>query len=155
LHSVGECEAVIEENFPASSNSIDSVTETKEAIVPIVDPAFIELVTEVESRATQGLFGMCPRVPEDGLRCAGRKGATRLLWLHEFFVVREGTRTKRTCSVYEALQCLLGVHLPEGSVNNMTDESRRYICVGVPQYLLVVTSAIFLQDIFVIEIVYL
>ncbi len=101
LRSVGECEAVAEETFPASSNSIDSVTEIKEAIVPIVDPAFTELVTEVESRATQGLFGMCPRVPEDVLRCAGRKGTTRLLWLHEFFVVREGTRTERTCSVYQ------------------------------------------------------
>jgi hypothetical protein len=129
LRGVGECKAVTEETFPASSNSIiDSVTEIKKAIVPIfVDPAYTELVTEVESRATQGLFGMCPRVPENGLRCAGRKGTARLLWLHEFFVVREGTRTERTCSVYQALQFLLGAHLPEGSVNNMTDEMRRDI----------------------------
>ena len=107
VRSVGECEAVTEETFPASSNSIDSVTEIKKAIVPIVDPAYTELVTEVESRATQELF-VCPRVPEDGLRCTGRKGTTRLLWLHEFFVVREGTRTERTYSVYQAVQFCWG-----------------------------------------------
>jgi hypothetical protein len=38
-------------------------------------------------------------------------------------------------------------------VNNMTDEMRRDICVGVPQFLL--TSAMLLQDMFVTEIVYL
>jgi hypothetical protein len=43
--------------------------------------------------------------------------------------VREGTRTERICSVYQALQFLLGAHLPEGSANNMTDEMRRDIWV--------------------------
>jgi hypothetical protein len=32
-------------------------------------------------------FGRGLRWPEDGIRCAGRKGTTRLLWLHEYFVV--------------------------------------------------------------------
>ena len=33
-------------------------------------------------------FGGGLRWPEDGIRCAGRKGTTRLLWLHEFYIAR-------------------------------------------------------------------
>ncbi len=45
---MGECEAVIEDTFPASSKNIENVTEIKERIIPIVDPAYTEFVTEVE-----------------------------------------------------------------------------------------------------------
>ncbi len=31
-------------------------------------------------------FGRGLRRPEDGIRCAGRKGTTRLLWLHELML---------------------------------------------------------------------
>ena len=69
------------------------------------------------------------RRPEDGIRCAGRKGTTRLLWLHEFFVVKEGTTRQPKVSVYQALQFLLGAHCPQGSVEDMTDDTRRDIWV--------------------------
>jgi hypothetical protein len=129
LRSGVECDFVIEETIPARCNSQGSGTEIKASVTPVVHPLYVEFEMEVDSRATQGLFGMCPRVPEDVLRCAGRQGTTRLLWLHEFFVVREGTLTERTCYVYQALQFLLGAHLPEGSVLNMTEQMRRDIWV--------------------------
>jgi hypothetical protein len=34
--------------------------------------------------------------PKSGIRCAGRKDTTRLLWLNEFYVIHEGTRFKGT-----------------------------------------------------------
>jgi hypothetical protein len=74
-------------------------------------------------------FGRGLRRPDAGIRCAGRKGTTRLLWLHEFFVVNEGTKHKSNCRIYQALQFLLGSHLPEGQVADMTDETRRDIWV--------------------------
>jgi hypothetical protein len=69
------------------------------------------------------------RRPEDGIRCAGRKGTTRLLWLHEFFVVNEGTTRQPKKAVYQALQFLLGAHCPKGYVEHMTDDTRRDIWV--------------------------
>jgi hypothetical protein len=69
------------------------------------------------------------RRPEDAIRCAGRKGTTRLLWLHEFFVVNEGTARQPKKSVYQALQFLLGAHCPKGYVEDMTDDTRRDIWV--------------------------
>jgi hypothetical protein len=69
------------------------------------------------------------RRPESGIRCAGRSNTTRLLWLHEFFVVHEGTRRKPVKYIYQALQFLLGAHLPTGVAENMTDKMRRAIWV--------------------------
>ena len=69
------------------------------------------------------------RGPCKGIRCAGRKDTTRLLWLHEFYVVEEGSRRKPYKYIYQALQFLLGDHLPDGEVNNMTDRMRRSIWV--------------------------
>jgi hypothetical protein len=69
------------------------------------------------------------RRPESGIRCAGRSNTTRLLWLHEFFVVQEGSRRKPVKYIYQALQFLLGGHLPAGAVQNMTDKMRRAIWV--------------------------
>ena len=69
------------------------------------------------------------RRPEDGIRCAGRKGTTRLLWLHEFFVVNEGTTRQPKKAVYQALQFLLGAHCPKGYVQHMTDDTLRDIWV--------------------------
>ena len=69
------------------------------------------------------------RRPEDGIRCAGRKGTTRLLWLHEFFIVNEGTTRQPKKVVYQALQFLLGAHCPKGYVEEMTDDTRRDIWV--------------------------
>jgi hypothetical protein len=67
------------------------------------------------------------RRPDEGIRCAGRSGSTRLLWLHKFYVVNEGTSSKRNCvmCMYQALQFQLGVRVPAGSVDNMTEESSR------------------------------
>jgi hypothetical protein len=75
------------------------------------------------------MLGRGLRRPDEGIRCAGRSGTTRLLWVHEFYVVNEGTSSKRNCVMYQALQFLLGAHLPAGSVDNMTEESRRDIWV--------------------------
>ena len=74
-------------------------------------------------------FGKGLRRPEEGIRCAGRKGTTRLLWLHEFYVVNEGTSSKPKRVLYQALQFLLGVHVPVGQVHCMTPESSRDIWV--------------------------
>jgi hypothetical protein len=74
-------------------------------------------------------FGRGLRRPEDGIRCAGRKGTTRLLWLHEYFVVNEGTTRKPKLSMFQALQILLGTDVPEGSVETMTEVTRREIWV--------------------------
>jgi hypothetical protein len=74
-------------------------------------------------------FGKGLRRPEEGIRCAGRKGTTRLLWLHEFYVVNEGTSSKPKRVLYQALQFLLGVHVPVGQVHCMTQESSRDIWV--------------------------
>jgi hypothetical protein len=72
-------------------------------------------------------FGL--RMPEEGIRCAGRKGTTRLLWVNEFFVVNEGTIKQPNGSIYLALQFLLGSHLPVGEIPNMTEEMSRDIWV--------------------------
>lgn len=66
------------------------------------------------------------RRPEDGIRCAGRKGTTRLLWLHNFFVVNEGTTRQPKVSVYQALQFLLGAHCPQGYDEDI------WVCLVVP-----------------------
>jgi hypothetical protein len=36
-----------------------------------------------------------PRVPDKGIRCAGQKRMSRLLWLHDFFRVYESARSKK------------------------------------------------------------
>jgi hypothetical protein len=80
----------------------------------------------------EGIIEIAPitlRRPESGIRCAGRSNTTRLLWLHEFFVVHEGTRRKPVKYIYQALQFLLGAHLPTGVVENMTDKMRCAIWV--------------------------
>ena len=69
------------------------------------------------------------RPPESGVRCAGRHDTTRLLWLHEYYVVHEGTVGKATKSIYQALQFMLGVHIPDGVIPNMTELMRRSIWV--------------------------
>jgi hypothetical protein len=69
------------------------------------------------------------RPPESGIRCAGRSNTTRLLWLHEFYVVHEGPRRKPVKYIYQALQFLLGEHLPDGEVEHMTEKMRRSIWV--------------------------
>ncbi len=69
------------------------------------------------------------RRPHSGIRCAGRHDTTRLLWLHEFYVVHEGPRRKPVKYIYQALQFLLGSELPEGAVDNMTDNMRRSVWV--------------------------
>lgn len=72
---------------------------------------------------------MTLRPPHSGIRCAGRRDTTRLLWLHEFYVVHEGPRRKPVKYIYQALQFLMGSHLPEGEVENMTEKMRSSIWV--------------------------
>jgi hypothetical protein len=69
------------------------------------------------------------RSPKAGIRCAGRNDTTRLLWLNEFYVVHEGTSRKGKNYVYQALQFVLGEHVPAGEVHNMTDRKRRSLWV--------------------------
>lgn len=69
------------------------------------------------------------RRPRLGIRCAGRSNTTRLLWLHEFYVVHEGPRRKPLKYIYQALHFMMGGHLPEGAVENMTEKMRRSIWV--------------------------
>ena len=71
-----------------------------------------------------------PRLPDKCIRCAGRTCTSRLLWLHEFYIVKERvvSKSKVPC-IYQALQFLLGAHLPEGVVVEMTETMRREIWV--------------------------
>ena len=124
-------------------NKRQNVAEEKKAVISLVDDVSTEGIEEevsnniIETSVTNedtddfdiSLFGKGLRRPEEGIRCAGRQGTTRLLWLHEFFVVKDGTSSKRTGSVYQALQFLLGAHLPDGQVHNMTEDMRREIWV--------------------------
>jgi hypothetical protein len=106
--------------------NLHDVTEGSECLLT-VDEEIIEQDKIDDFDITK--FGRGLRRPDAGIRCAGRKGTTRLVWLHEFFVVHEGTKHKRNCRIYQALQFLLGSHLPEGQVAHMTDETRRDIWV--------------------------
>jgi len=64
-----------------------------------------------------------------GIQCAGRNDTTRLLWLHEYYVVHEGTRRKGNNYIYQAVQFAVGEHVPVDEVPNMTDSVRRAIWV--------------------------
>jgi hypothetical protein len=75
------------------------------------------------------------RVPKAGIRCSGRNDTTRLLWLHEYYVVHEGSRSKGHNYIYEAVQFLLGEHIPVGEVDNMTDRMRKSVWVQGRCYL--------------------
>jgi hypothetical protein len=114
-----------------NDNSIEDPACT--AIVPEEDVSCNTTVAyqtnEVVDDFDMSSFMRGVRRPEDGIRCAGRKGTTRLLWLHEFFVVNEGTTRQPKKSVYQALQFLLGAHCPQRYVEDMTDDTRRDIWV--------------------------
>jgi hypothetical protein len=69
------------------------------------------------------------RPPKAGIQCAGRNDTTRLLWLHEFYVVHEGTRLKGKNYIYQAVQFAIGEHVPADEVPNMTDRMRRSLWV--------------------------
>ncbi len=47
-------------------------------------------------------------LPDKCIKCAGRKRSSRLLWLHEFFIVNGNHRKKTNPLVYQALQFMLG-----------------------------------------------
>jgi hypothetical protein len=80
---------------------------------------------------------MCmPRGPDKGIKCAGRHRTSRLLWLHEYFVVYEnGNRKQKVPMVYQALQFLFGAQLPEGVVDDISDKQAREIWVLGISYL--------------------
>ena len=70
-----------------------------------------------------------PRLPDKCIKCAGSKRTSRLLWLHEFFIVNGNHRKKTNPLVYQALQFMLGCELPVGVVPAMSDRQRREIWV--------------------------
>ncbi len=41
-----------------------------------------------------------PRVPDKGIRCAGRNRTSRLLWLHEYFRIYERAHSKNKIRIY-------------------------------------------------------
>ncbi len=69
------------------------------------------------------------RPPKAGIQCTGRNDTTRLLWLHEYYVVHEGTSRKGNNYIYQAVQFAVGEHVPVDEVHNMTDRMRRSIWV--------------------------
>jgi hypothetical protein len=96
----------------------------------------VELVRKKTNHCTRRQFkgdGDVSRITlrpsQVGIRCAGRNDTTRLLWLNEFYVVYEGTRQKGRNYIYQAVQFLLGEHVPAGEVVNMTDKMRRSVWV--------------------------
>ena len=70
-----------------------------------------------------------PRLPDKCIKCAGRKRTSRLLWLHEFYIVNGNKRKKTNPLVYQSLQFVLGAELPEGVVHGISDRERREIWV--------------------------
>jgi hypothetical protein len=52
------------------------------------------------------------RPAKPGIQCAGRNDTTRLLWLHEYCVVHEGTSRKGNNYIYQAVQFAVGEHVP-------------------------------------------
>ena len=121
-----------------------SMLDIMKNVISIEDPSCTAIVPEEEVSCDMTVayqtnevvddfdistFGGELRRPEDGIRCAGRKGTTRLLWLHEFYVVNEGTARQPKLSVYQALHFLMGANCPKGYVEDMTDETRRDIWV--------------------------
>jgi hypothetical protein len=122
-------EHILNEDHDASVNiNVDLLDVTEGAqCVPSVDEEMFgqDEIGDFDLKK----FGRGLRRPDAGIRCAGRNGTTRLLWLHEFFVVNQGTKHNRNWRIFQALQFLLGSHLPEGQVAHMTDETRRDIWV--------------------------
>jgi hypothetical protein len=128
-----------------SSKKRQSVIENTKGVILREQPACTEELEEEDvSSNTTGAVAMNVEVeefdittfgriglrrPEDGIRCAGRKGTTRLLWLHEYFVVNEGTTRKPKLAMFQALQFLLGTDVPECAVETMTEDTRRDIWV--------------------------
>ena len=53
-----------------------------------------------------------PPVPAQSLKCAVRKRSTRLLWLHEFYIVYGNKRRKTNPYVYQSIQFLFGAVFP-------------------------------------------
>ena len=49
-----------------------------------------------------------PPVPAQSLKCAVCKRSTRLLWLHEFYIVYGNKRRKTNPYVYQSIQFLFG-----------------------------------------------
>ena len=70
-----------------------------------------------------------PRGPAKAIKCALRQRSSRLLWLHEFFVVYGNKRKKKNPYVYQALQFLFGADVPVGSIPEMSEKNRREIWV--------------------------
>jgi hypothetical protein len=71
-----------------------------------------------------------PRVPDKGIRCAGRNRTSRLLWLHEYFRAYERAHTKNKFPyIYQALQFMVGAQLPVGVIDDMSDALRGEIWV--------------------------
>ena len=70
-----------------------------------------------------------PPVPAQSLKCAVRKRSTRLLWLHEFYIVYGNKRRKTNPYVYQSIQFLFGADVPNGVKFHMSDKLRREIWV--------------------------
>jgi hypothetical protein len=67
----------------------DEGTEAEQVLVELNGNM---LVPQEEDDFDITKFGRGLQRPKEGIRCAGRKGTMRLLWLHEFYVVvNEGT----------------------------------------------------------------
>ena len=114
----------------AKAMLIEEVNSKDDVEDKVVKPTKVQKRTNKKSVvADNGQYEFGVRMPEDGIRCAGRKGTTRLLWLYEFFVVNEGTIKQPNGSIYMALQFLLGSQLPVGEVPNMTEDMSRDIWV--------------------------
>jgi hypothetical protein len=105
--------------------NINDVVEEKVAVVATVQTQHSEENDDFDMFSC--VVGL--RLPEDGIRCAGRKGTTRLLWVHEYFVVNDSTSKQGNGCMYQALQFLLGCHLPAGQVTHMTEDMSRDIWV--------------------------
>jgi hypothetical protein len=94
-------------------------------------PEQVQAESPVVETTTIGILDLPrePRLPDKCIKCAGRKRTSRLLWLHEFYIVYGNQRKKKNPYIYQALQFLVGAQLPEGAVREMSDKQRCEIWV--------------------------
>lgn len=98
----------------------NEVDEVVESIVAVRPP---------NRRQQEAPGNVVPRGPAKAIKCALRQRSSRLLWLHEFFVVYGNKRKKKNPYVYQALQFLFGADVPVGSIPEMSEKNRREIWV--------------------------
>ena len=111
----GESSMIID-NVRVSQRLHNKRSDTiKEKCVENVVDELVESIGAVRPpnmRQQEAPGNVVPRRPAKAIKCALRQRSSRLLWLHEFFVVYGNKRKKKNPYVYQALQfCSVQMYL--------------------------------------------